>query len=66
MFPAIVDAMQATRKAVEFFHSFFTAKSQHDVDATMNHFSKTTLTYIDATLGWPFYTYDALENVFVQ
>jgi hypothetical protein len=22
----------------------------------MDHFSNTTLTYIDATLGWPFYT----------
>ena len=66
MFPEIVDASHATPKAAEFFHSFFTAKSRHDVDATMNHFSKTTLTYIDATLGWPLYTYDALKDVFVQ
>ena len=66
MFPEIIDATHATPKAAEFFHSFFTAKSRHDVDATMNHFSKTTLTYIDATLGWPFYTYDALKDVFVQ
>jgi hypothetical protein len=66
MFSEIVNATHATPKAAEFFHSFFTAKSRHDVDATMNHFSKTTLTYIDATLGWPFYTYDALRDVFVQ
>ena len=32
----------------------------------MNHFSKTTLTYIDTTLGWPFYTCDALKDVFAQ
>jgi len=62
----IVDTTHATREAAEFFHSFFTAKNRHDVDATMNHFSKTTLTYMDATLGWPFYTYDALKDVFVQ
>jgi hypothetical protein len=66
MFPDIVDATHATPKAAEFFHSFFTAKSRHDVGATMYHFSHTTLTYIDATLGWPFYTYDALKDVFVQ
>lgn len=40
MFPEIIDATHATPKAAEFFHSFFTAKSRHDVDATMNHFSK--------------------------
>ena len=69
MFPKIVDATDATHatpKAAEFFGSFFTAKSRHDVDATMNHFSKTKMTYIDATLGWAFYTYDAGKNVFVQ
>lgn len=66
LFPEIADATHATPKSAEFFHSFFTAKSRHDVDATMNHFSKTTLTYIDATLGWPLYTYDALKDVFLQ
>jgi len=66
LFPEIVDATHASPKAAEFFHSFFAAKSRHNVDATLNHFSTTTLTYIDATLGWPFYTYDALKDVFVQ
>ena len=32
----------------------------------MNHFSKSRLTYIDATLGWPFYTHGALRDVYVQ
>jgi len=66
LFPEIVDVTHATPKAAEFFHSFFTAKSQHNVDATMNDFSNGTLTYIDATLGWAFYTHDALKDVFVQ
>jgi hypothetical protein len=66
LFPQVVDITHATPRAAKFFESFFTAKSRHDVDATMNHFSKTTLTYIDATLGWPMYTYDELKNVFVQ
>jgi hypothetical protein len=66
LFPDIVDATHATAKAAAFFHSFFTAKSRHDVDSTMDHFSRTTLTYIDATLGWPFYTHEALKDVFAQ
>jgi hypothetical protein len=66
LFPEIVDAGHATAKAAGFFHSFFTAKSRHDVDSTMDHFSKTALTYIDATLGWPFYTHEALKDVFAH
>src|SRR5262245_19244034 len=66
LFPEIVDATHATPEAVRFFHSLFVAKSGHDVDATMNHFSVTTLTYIDATLGWPSYAFDGLKELFVQ
>lgn len=64
--PKVVDTAHATTASAAFFKSFFTAKSRHDVDATMNHFSKTSLTYIDATLGWPFYSHDALKGVFAQ
>jgi ketosteroid isomerase-like protein len=56
----------ATRNSAAFFHSFFTSKSRHDVDATMNHFSTSTLTYIDAPLGWAFYTHGALRDVLGQ
>lgn len=66
LFPKVVDATHATAGAVKFFDSFFTAKSRHDVDATMNHFSRAKLTYVDATLGWPFYSYEALRDVFAQ
>lgn len=66
LIPEIVDVTHATKKSAAFFHSFFMAKSRHDVEGTMNHFSKSTLTYIDATLGWPFYTHGALKDVFVQ
>jgi limonene-1,2-epoxide hydrolase len=66
LFPEIVDSSHATAKASAFFHSFFTAKSRHDVDGTMDHFSRTTLTYMDATLGWAFSTHEALTGVFGQ
>jgi hypothetical protein len=63
-YPDALDATHATKKAAAFFTSFFTAKSKHDVAATMKHFSKGTLTYVDATLGWPFMSHDALKGVF--
>jgi len=66
LIPENVDVTHATKKSAAFFHSFFTAKSRHDVDATMNHFSKSTMTYLDATLGWSFYTHGALRDVYVQ
>ena len=66
LLPEAVDLTHATRNAAAFFYSFFTAKSRHDVDAAMNHFSKSTLTYIDATLGWAFYTPGALRDVWMQ
>lgn len=66
LFPDIVDATHASAEAAAFFDSFFTAKSRHDIDATMDHFSTTTLTYIDATLGWPFYSHEALKGVFAE
>ena len=66
LIPEIVDVTHATKKSAAFFHSFFTAKSRHDVDAAMNHFSKSTLTYIDATLGWAFNTPGALRDVWMQ
>jgi ketosteroid isomerase-like protein len=66
LIPEIVDVTHATKNSAAFFDSFFEAKSRHDVDAAMNHFSKSTLTYIDATLGWAFYTPGALRDVWMQ
>ena len=66
LIPEVVDVTHATKESAALFHSFFTAKSRHDVDATMNHFSKSQLTYIDATLGWPYYTHGALRDVYAQ
>jgi ketosteroid isomerase-like protein len=66
LIPATVDVTHATRESAAFFHSFFTAKSRHDVDAAMSHFSTSRLTYADATLGWAFYTHGALRGVWAE
>jgi hypothetical protein len=46
--------------------SFFTAKSRHDVLATMGHFSPRVVTYIDTTLGWAFDGLAAIDAVFAE
>jgi hypothetical protein len=43
-------------QVAQFFKSYFTAKSEHKPAVTTDHFSEQHLTYIDATLGWPFYS----------
>ena len=66
LFPATVDVTHATKESAAFFHSFFTSKSRHDVDASMSHFSNSTMTYSDTTLGWIFYTPGELRDVWAQ
>ena len=46
--------------------TFFGTKTSCDVDGTMAYFSLDLATYIDATLGWDFDSYDALKAVFAQ
>lgn len=64
LFPNIVDTRKATPETAKFFDEFFTAKSRHDVDATMSFFSPNMLTYTDAILGWPLDDFDTLKGVF--
>ena len=49
-----------------FFKSYFTTKSEHIPVATSDHFSEAHLTYIDATLGWPFYSKKGMTELFEQ
>ncbi|HXX04350.1 MAG TPA: hypothetical protein VEJ37_08445, partial [Xanthobacteraceae bacterium] len=48
------------------FKSYFTAKSEHKPAATTDHFSEAHLTYIDAALGWPFYSKKGMTDLFEQ
>jgi len=66
LFPEIADTSHASPQARQLFHSFFTAKSRHKPAETMKHFSQKQITYIDATLGWPFYDFKSLSGVFEQ
>ncbi len=63
-YPNVTDASHATPEAAALFASFFSAKSRHDVAATMAHFAPDLSTYTDATLGWGLDGYDAVEGTF--
>jgi hypothetical protein len=65
-YPDAVVTSHATPEAAAFFKSYFTAKSEHKPAATTDHFSEAHLTYIDAALGWPFYSKKGMTDLFEQ
>ncbi|GLX48787.1 hypothetical protein Shyhy01_17370 [Streptomyces hygroscopicus subsp. hygroscopicus] len=60
-----VDVTHATPEVVRLFASYFEAKTARDVDATMAHFAR-AMTYIDATLGWAWYDWQSLYDLFAK
>jgi hypothetical protein len=66
LYPNVVDTSHATPQVASFFKSYFTAKSEHKPVPTTDHFSEAHLTYIDAALGWPFYSKKGMTDLFEQ
>lgn len=64
IYPDVANTSHATPEVTTFFKSYFTAKSEHKPVPTTDHFSEAHLTYIDATLGWPFYNKKAMIDIF--
>src|SRR5215831_5322140 len=46
--------------------AFFTTKTACDLEGTMSYFSPNLASYIDATLGWSFDSYDVWQAVFAE
>ena len=65
-YPDVVVTSHATSEVASFFKSYFSAKSEHKPAATTDHFSEAHLTYIDAALGWPFYSKKGMTDLFEQ
>lgn len=63
-YPDIANVSHATPEAAAYFKAYFSAKSLHDPRTMVPLFNKKQITYIDATLGWPFYTYKSLDDLF--
>src|ERR1700678_2432238 len=66
LYPEVVVTSHATPEVAAFFKSHFQAKSQHKPAPTTDHFSEAHLTYIDAALGWPFYSKKGMTDLFEQ
>jgi limonene-1,2-epoxide hydrolase len=64
VYPQITDTSHATPQVAAFFKTYFTAKSEHKPVPTTDHFSEAHLTYIDATLGWPWTSKKAAAEAF--
>jgi hypothetical protein len=62
--PDVTDTSHCTPEVAAIFRGFFTAKSEHDVPTVMSYFSKANTTYIDASLGVPLLSWDALNSLF--
>ena len=60
-----VDVTRAAPGVVRVLTSYFEAKTAADLDATMAHFSR-NVTYVDATLGWSWYSRKELYDLFAQ
>lgn len=63
---ASLDVAHATPAVASLFTKFFAAKSRHDVAATTGFFSRRELTYIDATLGSTYRSWQAMHDLFAQ
>ncbi|WP_432945545.1 hypothetical protein ACQPXM_05830 [Kribbella sp. CA-253562] len=61
-----LDVRYASSDVVRLLVRYFEDKSSADVDATMSHFSRAKLTYIDAVLGWPSYSWAEQRARFAQ
>jgi hypothetical protein len=64
LYPEVINTSHATPQVAAFFKSYFTAKSEHKPVPTTEHFSEAHLTYIDAALGWPFYSKKSMTDLF--
>jgi hypothetical protein len=47
-------------------NAFYETKTACDLEGTMSYFAPDMASYIDATLGWDFASYEALKSVFTQ
>lgn len=65
-YPQVADTTHATPSLVAFMTSYFTAKTDADVDAMMELYSKDSVLYIDAIIGWTFPSWDVLRTAYVQ
>ena len=65
-YPNIADTSHATATVAAFFRSFFTAKTNRDIEAIHAHFHPDKTVYYDATLGWALTDNPAVRKMWEQ
>ncbi len=62
--PAAAGQFSTPGGVVRLIDEYLAAKSAHSPDRTMSFFDRGNTTYVDATLGWKFPTWDSLKALF--
>ena len=62
--PSAARQVPAPAGVVRVINEYLAAKSAHSPDRTMSFFDRGNTTYVDATLGWKFPTWDSLQALF--
>jgi hypothetical protein len=62
--PTVIDTSHASHDVAELFSRYFRTKSAKDVEGLMAFFARQPMNYIDAILGWPFYSWQELHDLF--
>jgi len=60
----VVDTSHASHDVAVLFSDYFRTKSAKNPDGLMAFFARKPMTYIDAILGWPFYSWQELHDLF--
>jgi hypothetical protein len=62
--PAAAGQVSTPASLTSLIDEYLAAKSAHNPDRTMAFFDQNNTTYVDATLGWKFPTWDSLKALF--
>ncbi|MGW6930573.1 hypothetical protein ACWGE0_10950 [Lentzea sp. NPDC054927] len=62
----VIDTSHATHDVAVRFSEYFRTKSAKNVEGLMTFFAKQPMNYIDAILGWPFYSWQELHDLFAK
>ncbi len=62
--PSAARQVPAPAGVVRLINEYLAAKSAYSPDRTMSFFDRGNTTYVDATLGWKFPTWDSLKALF--
>ncbi|MEU3982312.1 hypothetical protein AB0F77_19780 [Streptomyces sp. NPDC026672] len=62
----VIDTSHATDEVARIFSAYFRTKSAKDYEGISTFFSKRNANYLDAILGWPFYGWQAIHDLFAR